>query len=204
MASSKDDLEILAAASGSISLQEKWDHIHTKNNSSVPVNVLVANHFLLPDKGRALDLACGLGANALFLAEQGLDVHAWDISSVALNKLKQNALKKSLEISVKQVFIEPKMLPKNTFDIIVLSHFLDRSLSNAIMESLKPSGLVFYQTYVREKIAAVGPKNPAFLLARNELLKLFQPLQTVYYRENGLVGDLQCGERNEALYIGQK
>jgi 2-polyprenyl-3-methyl-5-hydroxy-6-metoxy-1,4-benzoquinol methylase len=186
------------------SIEKKWDRIYSNKTSSTPVNVLVDNHFLLPKKGCALDLACGLGENALFLAENGLDVHAWDISSVALNRLKQKAHQKSLKISIKQVFIQPKVLPKRAFDIIVLSHFLDRSLSNAIMESLKLDGLLFYQTYVREKTASVGPKNPDFLLARNELLKLFQPLKIVVYRENSLVGDLQCGERNEALFIGQK
>ena len=204
MTSNKQDKQTSLTSSKSVPLKDKWDRIHAKNTDSVPANILVDNHFLLPNKGCALDLACGLGANALFLAEKGLEVHAWDISSVALHKLKQNAQKKTLEIAVKQIQIEPKMLPKNTFDLIVLSHFLDRSLSNAIMESLKPNGLVFYQTYVREKIASAGPKNPAFLLARNELLKLFQPLKTVYYRENSLIGNLHCGERNEAMYIGQK
>ncbi len=191
-------------SSSSLSIKDKWDRIYSNPSVSAPADVLVDNHFLLPRKGCALDLACGLGENAMFLAKNGLDVHAWDISSVALNRLKQNAQQKSLHVSIKQVFIEPKVLPKMAFDVIVLSHFLDRSLSNAIMEGLKRDGLLFYQTYVREKITSVGPKNPDFLLARNEMLKLFQPLKIVFYRENGLIGDLQCGERNEALFIGQK
>lgn len=185
-------------------IESKWDRIYSKNSNSPPAGVLIDNHFLLPREGRALDLACGLGENALFLAQRGLDTHAWDISSVALNKLKKNAKLKSLVVSTKQVQIQPNLLPKNTFDVIVLSHFLDRSLSNAIMESLKLDGLLFYQTYVREKTAAVGPNNPDFLLARNELIRLFRPLKIVLYRENSLIGDLQCGERNEALFIGQK
>ncbi len=37
--------------------------------------VLLRNRHLLPEQGRALDLACGRGANALWLAEQGLEVH---------------------------------------------------------------------------------------------------------------------------------
>ena len=185
-------------------IKAKWDDIYEKSIFSHPVDVLVENDYLLPKKGCALDLASGLGANALFLAEKGLAVHAWDISSVALNRLKQNAALKNLKVSVKQVLIQPKVLPKNTFDVIVLSRFLDRSLCNAIMESLKPDGLLFYQTYVRDKLASSGPKNPDFLLARNELLKLFQPLKVVVYEENSLIGDLAYGERNEALFVGQK
>ena len=186
------------------SIEAKWDGIYEKNGFSLPADVLVENSFLLPKKGCALDLASGLGANALLLAEKGLAVHAWDISSVALNRLKKNAALKNLKVSVKQVLIQPKVLPKNTFDVIVLSRFLDRSLCNGIMESLKSGGLLFYQTYVREKVASDGPRNPDFLLARNELLQLFQPLKLVVYRENSLIGCLQYGERNEALFIGQK
>jgi len=185
-------------------IKAKWDSIYQKTDFSIVADVLVENSFLLPKTGCALDLASGLGANALFLAEQGLSVHAWDISLVALNKLACNAAKKGLEVAIKQVFIEPGAVPENTFDVIVLSRFLDRSLCNAIMEGLKPDGLVFYQTYVREKIASSGPKSPDFLLARNELLTLFQPLKLVAYRENSLIGNLTCGERNEALFVGQK
>jgi len=186
------------------SIEEKWDRIYQKNKDSIPADVLVNNDFLLPNNGCALDLACGLGANAMFLAERGLDVHAWDVSSVALSLLKQQASQSNLKISMKQRFIEPNSLPKNTFDVIVLTRFLDRSLCNAIMDSLKTGGLLFYQTYVRDKLDAGGPSNPQFLLARNELLELFKALRLVTYRENNLIGNLECGERNEALFVGQK
>jgi 2-polyprenyl-3-methyl-5-hydroxy-6-metoxy-1,4-benzoquinol methylase len=185
-------------------VETKWDHIYSNNSFSEPAKVLVDNNFLLPGQGYALDLACGLGANALYLAEAGLNTSAWDASSVALNILEQGAKQKNLELSIKQVFIESNKLPKNTFDVIVVSRFLDRSLCRAIIDSLKLDGLLFYQTYVREKLSPIGPKNPDFLLGRNELLKLFYSLTTVVYREHSLVGNVECGERNEALYIGQK
>ncbi len=185
-------------------IELKWDSIYKNTDDPHVADVLKQNDYLLPAKGLALDLACGLGANALFLAEKEMEVQAWDISSLALNKLQQNAQKKSLKIVIKKVFIKPESLPKNTFDVIVLAHFLDRSLCNAIMGALKSGGLLFYQTYVREKIDLNGPNNPAFLLARNELLQLFSPMTVLVYRENSLVGDLERGERNEALFVGQK
>src|SRR5882724_1266274 len=46
--------------------------------------VLVENVHLLPTHGRALDVACGLGAGSIFLARHGLKVVAWDISPVAI------------------------------------------------------------------------------------------------------------------------
>jgi SAM-dependent methyltransferase len=188
----------------SSTIEAKWDLNYEKNNISIPADVLLDNVYLLPKKGSALDLACGLGANALFLAEKGLHTHAWDISTVALDRLQLNAQHKQLKVLTRHVFLEPDILPINTFDVIVITRFLDRKLCNAIMESLKPNGLLFYQTYVRDKLASVGPNNPSFLLARNELIQLFKPLKLVVYKENNLIGDLQCGERNEALFVGHK
>lgn len=183
---------------------EKWDTIYKKNDFSMPATVLVENSFLLPEKGFALDLASGLGANALFLAAKGLQTEAWDISAIALNKLSKKGEQKNLKLSVKQVFIESDTLPSNAFDVIVISRFLDRSLSHAIIKCLKQDGLLFYQTYVQEKIDLSGPKNSEFLLARNELLSLFRALKLLVYKEHSLVGDLTFGNRNEAFFVGQK
>ena len=186
-------------------IEMKWDRIYSKNLLADEVaTVLEKNSFLLPQQGRALDLACGLGANALFLAKNGLDTEAWDISSVALNILQQLASKNTLNLTTKQLHIRPDSLPKNTFDVIIITRFLDRSLTNAIMDGLKLNGLLFYQTFVRDKLNTSGPSNPQFLLAKNELLKLFYPLQLVTYKEHGALGNLEQGERNEALFIGQK
>ena len=184
--------------------QKKWDQIYEKNIATEVALVLSENSHLLPSEGICLDLACGLGANALFLAEHGLETHAWDISPIALNRLEDSALEKDLDVTIKQVAITPDILPKDYFNVIIITRFLDRSLTNAIMESLKSSGLVFYQTYTKEKLGSKGPNNPDFLLSRNELLKLFQPLTTVFYSENSLIGDVDSGERNETLFIGQK
>jgi tellurite methyltransferase len=165
---------------------------------------LLCHQHLLPIQGNALDLASGLGGNALILAQQGLQVEAWDISSVALAKLDEQAQKQNLSIATHPCFITADRLPKNHFDVIVISRFLDRSLCNAIMAALKTEGLLFYQTFTRNKIDQQGPSNPDYLLDCNELLRLFSPLNLIFYQEFGRTGNLQHGNRNEASYIGQK
>lgn len=189
-----------------MNLAAKWDAIYQQklHFTAQPALVLTENMFLLPDTGQALDLACGLGANALFLADYGLEVEAVDISAVAVEKLQHQALTKNLPITAKQQDVQLIALPENTFDVIVISRFLDRSLSHGIIAALKADGLLFYQTYTQQKITDSPPHNPAFLLAENELLHLFSPLKTVFYQEHSLVGNMDYGERNEALYIGQK
>jgi hypothetical protein len=131
-------------------------------------------------------------------------VEAWDISAVALNDLQKNADSRQLDISARHCFISPEILPNAAFDVIVISRFLDRTLCNAIMAALKSDGLLFYQTFTRSKLDPQGPNNPDYLLAGNELLSLFAPLTLLFYQEYARVGDLGCGDRNEAQFIGQK
>ncbi len=188
-------------------LKDKWNTFyHGKAlDTCKPCNVLHENAFLLPSAGRALDLACGLGANAVFMAKQGLDVSAWDISEVALEQLQAVADLRNLSITTQIIEITcASSMPEECFDIIVVSRFLDRALTNAIIAMLKNGGLLFYQTYTQIKATSSGPNNPDYLLAPQELLQLFAPLKPVFYRENALVGNVQKGLRNEAQFIGQK
>ena len=186
-------------------IKEKWNQIYRANNSEKPAtSVLVEHAFLLPDSGAALDIACGLGANACFLAKLGLATTAWDISEVAIAKLQQTALSKGLSIKSEAHEITENSFNESSFDIIIISRFLDRSLSNGIISALKPGGMLFYQTFNREKIDTTGPNNPDFLLAKNELLTMFASLKLVFYQENGKIGDLSAGLRNEVQFIAQK
>lgn len=187
-------------------LKNKWNRIYlAENDVQCPATtVLFENSFLLPEQGLALDLACGLGGNAIYLAESGLQAHAWDISSVALDKLQARAGAAGLSIATRETNIGPKAFAENSFDVIVVSRFLDRSCCNAIMGALKPGGLLFYQTFIVDKVSLVGPSNPQYLLTVNELLVLFNGLRIVIYQENGLLGDTRFGLRNEAQLVAQK
>ena len=192
-----------------ISTDQHWDAIYDRAliNDSAPLNcaeVLRENAFLLPPKGKALDIACGMGANATFLARHGLAVTAVDISKVAIDKLSAYASCNALDINAYDQNIDPNSIHKCAFDVIVVSRFLDRRLSDAIIDALKPDGLLFYQTFTKEKTTPTSPNNPDYLLNRNELLILFSSLQVILYRENGLVGLPSSGLRNQAQFIGQK
>lgn len=184
---------------------DKWNRVYSQADSSViqVSEVLIDNSFLLPKTGAALDLACGLGGNALFLAQQGLAVTAWDISSVAVARLEAAADRQGLNINACQQNISSLSLAKSSFDVIAVSRFLDRTLTDAIIGALKPGGLLFYQTFTKEKTSGQGPNNPNFLLERNEFLGLFSRLAVLFYRENSLCGNLQKGLRGEMQFVGQ-
>ncbi len=186
--------------------KNKWDlrYLHADHVQYPVAEILSENAFLLPKTGKALDLACGMGANALFLAHHGLVTDAWDSSDVAIKKLNVFANGKKLPLTPKVLDIKPVHLKAASYDVIVISKFLDRDLCAKITDSLKPGGLIFYQTFTQEKTSLQGPNNPDFLLAKKELLNLFSRLNVVYYRENGKLGNIAKGIRNQALFIGQK
>ena len=187
-------------------LQEKWDRIYADAMAppDSPCRALEENAHLLPSTGYALDLASGLGGNAFFLARHGLKTLAWDISPVAVRRIEEWAQQRKLPIEseVRDVLVDP--LAPQEFDVIVVSHFLDRSLVPHLVNALKPNGLLIYQTFTREKLTSAGPNNPDRLLSVNELLHLFAPLRVLVYREEGRVGNIEQGFRSEAYIVAQR
>jgi len=183
----------------------RWDQrYHSQIDAQQAALVLASNSHLLPQSGAALDLACGLGANAMLLAGHGLETWAWDISPVAIARLDEIAREAGLRIHSEVHDVTAHPPPPDSFDVIVVSHFLERQLADALQKALRSGGLLFYQTFTHVRVAETGPRNPAFLLEENELLQLFRELKIICYREEGRVGDLQQGFRNEAMLIAQK
>lgn len=184
----------------------KWNRIYREGDHGgcEAATVLTENRHLLPATGAALDAACGLGANALLLAEHGLHTSAWDISEKALERLANSASAKNMKLIVEQRDIVNHPPEPESFDVIVISRFLDRKLVKHLQEALRLDGLIFYQTFIREKQDDWGPRNPEYRLAENELLQLFISLHIVLYREEGIIGDRQKGFRNEAMLIAQR
>jgi tellurite methyltransferase len=186
--------------------KDKWDKHYDSCSNEHPTaaEVLFHNQHLLSAKGSALDLACGRGANAICLAENGLNVSAWDISSTALEQLSKHAKAKNLSINLETRDVSNQPPETNTFDVIVVSRFLDRTLINDIKKAIKSNGLIFYQTFTKVKVDESGPSNLNYLLDKNELLNLFNGWNIIYYREEGITGTISHGFRNQAMLIAQK
>ena len=187
-------------------IKNKWEKYYDSNikGSSPPSEVLYFNQHLLPVKGNALDLACGYGSNAICLAMNGLKVSAWDISKIALEKLSLRSKEFDFIINceIRDVLQQPP--EPDTFDIIVVSKFLDRKLIKHIRHAIKPDGLIFYQTFIKDRIIKSGPENPNYQLNENELLDFFEDWKLIFYREEGMIGNLSRGFRNQAMIISQK
>ncbi len=184
-------------------LQAKWDTRYAQAHGlPAPLEVLLENAHLLPDAGEALDLACGLGSDALFLARRGLRTRAWDLSPVAVAALNEAAGDLPLEAEARDVVAEPP--ESGRFDVICVGHFLDRGLCPRIAAALRPGGLLLYQTWTQERVDDSGPGTGRYRLGPNELLRLFPHLVVRFYREEGAVGDARHGFRNQAQLVAQR
>ncbi len=181
---------------------KKWDECYQAANISTATAATILQHntHLLPPAGQALDLACGRAGNAQLLSQYGFKVDAFDFSPNVINALKQQA---NHNISPKVWNSETDALPKDRYDVIVVSYFLQRDLFPSIINALKTGGLLFYQTW-SQQINSTGPKNPNFRLQQGELLSLCAGLRIVLYREEGKLGQLEQGHRNEAWLIAEK
>ena len=188
-----------------VNTKTKWnDRYRAATGVPQASRVLKENLHLLPHQGRALDLACGLGGNAMLLAQQGLHVDAWDIADVPVSALQDIALKRQLSIQAELRDVETHPPEPETFDVIVVSYFLQRDIVAEMIDAVKAGGLIYYQTFTRQRVSDRGPQRAEFRLADQELLHLFSSMQLVFYREEGLIGDVHKGFRDEAMFIGRK
>jgi len=152
---------------------------------SSPSSWLVQHAGLLPREGRALDVACGRGRHALWLAECGLTTLAVDRDPEAIRELNEAARERRLPLRAEVRDLEggETSFQGSTFDVIVVVHYLHRPLFPALIDALAPGGLLVYETFTRAQAARGKPTNPDFLLKPGELLELVGPLEVLASRE---------------------
>ena len=138
-------------------------------------------------RGKALDIACGKGRNAMYLAQRGFAVTALDISSVALEEGRQRAQQRELPIDWRQCDLEASALVSGDFDLIINFNYLQRSLFQSMRQAVRPGGHVIFETYLIDQAAIGHPKNPDYLLQHNELLDSFRGFRVLFYREGKFV-----------------
>ena len=133
--------------------------------------------------GRALDLACGSGRNALWLAENGWTVDAVDIAGTALDMARKAAGERGTALNLIEADLDSYALSANTYDLIVICFYLSRPLAPRVVVALKPGGFVIHQHHYQTDHDVAGPKDKEFRLKPNELLDLYRGLRVRQYGE---------------------
>ena len=165
--------------------QEKWDHkygVPEYITGKEPVEWLKSHSDMLNGKGSALDIASGEGRNAVFVAEKGYETLAVDVSTTGLKKAHALADEKGVTIKTCVVDLDNWKIEQNAFDLILCFNFLDRRIFPAIINALKPGGLIFFETFTVDYLKYSSFKRE-WVLEHNELLDAFSGLRILGYRE---------------------
>ena len=134
--------------------------------------------------GRALDLACGTGRNALYLAEKGYDVTAVDISPRAIQLAETMAREKGLKISWLVADLD-NYDPPGQFDLIIISFFyINRNRVPQIIKALKKGGILLYENHLLAPSSSDDEASKhRFHFRPGELAELFRGLSMIRYEE---------------------
>jgi SAM-dependent methyltransferase len=160
--------------------------------------------------GSALDVAGGAGRHALWLAQRGWRVKLIDIAEAAVAHALENAARiipQPVSCSAEPLLIAEVVdlnssldLGSEQYDLVLVFLYLQRRLFPVLVRALKPGGLLIYETYTIERqTLGGGPANPAYLLEPVELLRAFQTIEILDYREDHLKGTAELVARKPAL-----
>jgi SAM-dependent methyltransferase len=173
--------------------RDKWDERYRDGayeNRTHPTALLSEWIDRLP-RGRAVDVACGAGRNALFLASKGYAVDAVDISAVALERGRAAAARLGLDLRWLCIDLDDgpeDALPSGPYDLVVWTRYVNSALLPTLAGRLAPGGHVLCEQHLATTVEVAGPRTEAFRLRAGELRSQAAGLAIIDYRE-GLVID---------------
>jgi SAM-dependent methyltransferase len=164
-------------------MSSEWDERHLNADRAEPLPLVVEFAQRLAP-GKALDLACGTGRHALWLAQHGWEVTAVDSSPVAIGLLRQEA--RGLPVRAVLADLEKGEFPLTpaAWDLIVVTYYLQRDLLAQLGPALTPGGLVIAVTLMGEGRFRAKP---------GELRACLHGWEVLHYRETTV-----------AEFVGQK
>ena len=134
---------------------------------------------LIAPGGTVLDVACGRGRNACWLAEQGYAVTGVDRHAEALHGLQMAAI----ETVLADLEAAPWPLPGRQFSAVVVTNYLWRPLWPSLLDSLASGGVLIVETFAHGQQIVGKPSRPDFLLQPGELLQVCAALRVVAFED---------------------
>lgn len=133
-----------------------------------------------PKEGKVLDIACGDGRNAIYLAEAGYEVMAVDFSEEALKRLDYFIQGKDLKIETKELDLssEEALESLDKFEIIIINHYrLKPELYAKLMQHISDGGVLWVNGFMEEP--KDNPKITSTDILRNEDFSLLSRYELV-------------------------
>ncbi|GAA1402718.1 class I SAM-dependent methyltransferase [Pseudonocardia kongjuensis] len=167
--------------------REDWDRRHRAvgagagAGAALPPDALRGRLELVPETGRALDLACGRGAVAVWLAGRGLDVVAVDVSPAGLAAGAELAT--ALAPPGRIRWVEADLddgfpTDDGVYDVVVCQRFRVPALYPALAAAVAPGGLLAITV-----LSEVGDSGGRFRAAPGELLAAFGGFEVLAHHE---------------------
>ncbi len=177
--------------------RERWNRRYGAPGSGrdEPSAALVALEQWLPARGRALELAGGTGADALWLARRGLAVTIVDVSEVGLAKAAARAVAAGVELFVVQADLERDAPPPGPWELISCSRYLQREVVARSAEALARGGTFVWIHPTTINLERHASPSARFLLSPGEARALVEAagLRVRFYDE-AWVGEPQTAQ----------
>ena len=165
--------------------REKWDKRYRVADTDVSdPDSLLLHGPRLSGPGRALDVACGRGANALFVAARGFQVDAVDISLAALRVVHATARQRDADVACIAADLDYFPLPISVYDLVLVFYFFSEPLILPIERALKPGGLLCYATYNVRHTSVKPGFNPAYLIEPDDLRRHFADFEHILHESD--------------------
>ena len=145
--------------------------------------------------GRALCLAAGAGRNAVYLAQQGYEVTAVDISARGLALCRKLAQKHGVRVITVEADLLEYDVGREQYDLITNFFYYQPELFPGIKGALKPGGYFVMETFSVDQLRhGRGPRSAAHLVQPGELLAAFADLRIRFYEDTVVVTGLPAGQ----------
>lgn len=135
--------------------------------------------------GRALDIACGAGRHAIYLASRGWEVTAVDSSRVGIALLNERARANNVTLNTQIADLECSefRIETEAYDLICVFYYLQRDLFPRLDEGLRRGGTFVAAIHMEDDSPGIKPMNPDFLLQPGELRRFFSGWELDHYHE---------------------
>jgi SAM-dependent methyltransferase len=133
-----------------------------------------------------LDIACGAGRNALWLAERGFAVDAVDISAAALTRAQEAAEDRGLRLNLLEHDLDEPLALSADYQLILVIRYVNLPLLQELVEQLTPGGWLICEQHLVSDVEVIGPTNPAYRVAPGALAAAAQDLD-IQWVEEGVV-----------------
>jgi tellurite methyltransferase len=131
--------------------------------------------------GKALDLACATGRNAVWLAQRGWSVTAVDGSPVAIEMLQSRASERAVTVNTRVANLEKHEYPiePSSWNLVAICYYLQRDLFQPAKQGVVPGGILISIVHITE----TGEAPTAHRLRPGELESYFQGWEILHRRE---------------------